>query len=294
MFKRISDWLGKRPQTKASYIGATANVIMALVNVGALIVNIYLVRLNYRVAIGAETEQVRIVFRGGLVCEDDYQTQFDVSRAANEIEKVILPTRWPVVLTNTGQTVVSIVTHSARAVLRGENRNIKTSLLGEDGKPIDLPIVISPGVAVRAFLGVPVRIRPDIYRAVVKSHGVGTRFTPGQLQRYLLRNYSGDIYGNRWHTIEKRAGQGPDKLLAPAFEVDAAGRLTSRLNQADQVTVEFQSARGSVFSARTFYYEEGASLSVRVPKDWEHVEISLRSEPLDTFPILGDANDPSE
>jgi len=110
----------------------------------------------------------------------------------------------------------------------------------------------------------------------------------------LLRNYSSDIYGNRLYTIRKTAGNGPDELLAPIFEFDAAGTMTARLNQADQVTVEFRSASGTVFSARTFYYEQDVSLFLRLPQDWEHAEISIRSEPLDRFPIIRDANDVSQ
>lgn len=251
MSKHISEWFSKKPYTKASYITAIATVLLFVITAVAVWVAIREYRLNLKLADHAKIEKIEIQFEGGVTCSQDYKTRFATLPNMSGGHKIIMPTRWPVIICNNGQNTVSLVAYNARSRIQGTKRNIGTNILNETGRRISLPIILRSGEGVRFFLEVPIRILPSVFDLVKNTEQFSADFTPAELDEYLEKKHGVDFYGNPYRYASKLRGLGNDRVAAHIFCYDNDGNLTKESMQADQVTLEFRTARDNYFSARS-------------------------------------------
>jgi hypothetical protein len=293
MFKRISNWFRKKPQTKASYIGAIAGAIAVPVAVFAAWVALSEHRLNRQLAHRAEVEKVEIQFDGGVTCSSDYKTRFSImpKNSMSNADKVIMATRWPIIVSNNGENTVSLVAHEAWSRIHGGKRNIQTNILDSMGQHISLPVVLPAGESVRLFLEVPIHIPTSVFDLVKDLPIFSTDFAPDQLDNYLCGKHGIDFYGNSLRYAEKVGGVGPERAPFHLFGYDLDGNLRQDLMQADQVMLEFRTGRDKYFTARAIYYDEPTfkPTEVKYLPQGRPAIIPVHLEPIDSLPKLEDA-----
>jgi len=170
--------------------------------------------------------------------------------------KTVITTRWPVVISNNALATVSIIDYEASSRIRGKNRYFETRLLDKEGSPTSLPISVKGGESTKLFIVMPIHIIDSVYALVRDVPEFSGSFTPAALDAYLNKSHETDLYGNKLCYARKTAGSGEDRLPAWYFVYHQDGTLDETGMQADQVTVEFKTAKGGCFLARALYYDD--------------------------------------
>jgi hypothetical protein len=290
--KHISNWFGKKPYTKASYITAIATVLLFVITAVAVWVAIREYRLNLKLADHAEIEKIEIQFEGGVTCSQDYKTRFATLPNMSGGHKIIMPTRWPVIICNNGQNTVSLVAYNARSRIQGTKRNIGTNILDEIGRRISLPVTLHSGESVRLYLEVPIRIPSFVFDLVKNTAQFSADFTPAELDEYLKEKHGVDFYGNPYRYASKIGSIGDERVAVHIFRYNDEGDLIKEGMQADQVTLEFRTSRDNYFSARALYYEMRTfkPQQIRYLPQGRPANIKFQLEPIDSLPNVKDAN----
>jgi len=200
-----------------------------------------------------ETEKVLLQFQGGVTCYE-YQTRFDTISTMTGTKRIIT-TYWPVTISNVGHNTVSFVAYDAVSRIHGKKRNIETKLLDLEGNSSLSPINMKKGESQTYLLVVPIHILKSVYELVSDVKMFSDSFTPKELDEYLKENHGIDFYGNKYRYAEKYAGVGKNRVAVHVFGFNKDGVLRDTSMQADQITIEFKTARDNFFSARALYYE---------------------------------------
>lgn len=231
-------------------------------------------------------EEISIELQGGDVC-DDCETRFARIPSFAGPKKTVITARWPVIISNNGRATVSVTHYTAVSRIHGRKRDIETKLLDSEGSPTSLPINVKAGESTKLFLLMPIHIIGSVYDLVRDVPEFSRSFTPDALNAYLEKSHGMDLYGNRYRYAEKAGGSGPDRAPAHVFTYNEDGTLAETGMQADQLTVEFRTARGGRFSARAIYYDgqlsEPPHVLAPLPRG-KAATIEFDLEPVDSLP----------
>jgi hypothetical protein len=242
--------------------------------------------LDHKSAEPVEEDRISVQLQGAVVC-DDSETRFATIPSLAGPQKTVITTRWPVIISNNGLTTISLTAYAAVSRIHGRKRNIQTRFLDKEGLPTSLPIVVRAGESMKLFLVVPVHIIDSVYDLVRDVPAFSSSFTPEALDHYLEKKHGIDLYGNACRYATKTGGAGPNRIAMHVFQCNEDGTLSDKGMQADQLTVEFKTARGNYFSASALYYDPPGRSRSAPPiflRQGTPATINFEVEPIDRLP----------